>query len=1025
MSITKAITAVLILTGCLINNAFSQYPASSAFKTLNVTDGLPQSFISGLEQDSIGFIWIGTRDGLAKFDGKKFKIFRHISGDNSTIDNNTINSLYLDRQSRLWIAYETGAIDVLHTQTERLFHLTKDPVYKPVYKSLKSGHSTAEDAEGNIWMLCNSGGLFICNINKRTGQYYPERTFGLQNNKIVGITAHNGKIVLVTDTALVTVTSDKKITQVAPYTFNDPHLFDPANKWKDAYTQFRNNGEIIIQDTSRFIIYHPSTKSFTTVPLPAGKNKLNFVMVVNNKGDVFFDYNNDIYVLSSDDKISIWKPKDKSISYGYKTMLIDRSNVLWLGGNGSGIQLHNLQLSNWIARYYEKNFHEDILKNYLNVSEDEIKKSFLYGMPSYRLRWKRTGSKIWFSKAVDNSVVKPQLCYYENGHLVNPLWYYTDTAKNTHININAIATSGSGKLWGIDFFLRPVRFDEVTRAVTVYPSIASINFENTYTVNSLSIDGENIFWISTALEGLFCYNKQKKTVIHYFSGEAPGALPTNQLMNLVQDPLDSAILWIGSLGSGLIRFNKITGKCIAYTTRNGLPNNTVYAVVADKSGVLWCSSNKGVFSFHPRTTAVRSFTSEDGLPGDEFNRYHFFQFLDGQIAFGGIDGYTVFDPLRIANDTFQPSVALTDIHINNIAADFGFPASPFGGAINSLKEIVLPYNQNFLTFKFAALQYNVTEKLLYRYKLGGFDENWVYAGNENIANYTKIPPGHYTLEVNATNTAGKWSGYIKTLSVTIEPPFWGTWWFIALGILVLVATIYFLVKYRTSIIRKEERQKIAFEKEASELKARALRAQMNPHFIFNCLNSIKALIQEDNKQQAVIYLTTFSKLIRSQLNNVQQEITLHDELQNCRLYTQLEALRFGSKIVCEVEIEDGVDLHSIPVPPLILQPFIENAIWHGILPKGGGKVTVSVKQTQGEIACMIDDNGIGRDMAMRNISQTSPTHDSKGMRLVKNRLNLYNIIHNQGGSIEVIDKKDEKENSLGTLVIVKFKDHLR
>lgn len=471
----------------------------------------------------------------------------------------------------------------------------------------------------------------------------------------------------------------------------------------------------------------------------------------------------------------------------------------------------------------------------------------------------------------------------------------------------------------------------------------------------------------------------------------------------------------------MIRFNKTTGKCRVYTTSDGLPNNTVYAVIADARGMLWCSSNKGIFSFNPNTDIIKSFTSKDGLPGDEFNRYHFLKLPDGRIAFGGVDGYTVFDPLNIAYDTFQPPVALTAISINNTPADYGYRSSPFKKPVNSLDKIVLPYNQNFLTFEFAGLEYNITEKLQYRYVLDGFDKGWVNTGNENIATYTNIPPGHYLLKINATNTAGVWSKYIKTVPVIIQPPFWKTWWFTALWILASVAFIYFIIKYRIAGVRKEEQQKAEFEKEASELKAQALRAQMNPHFIFNCLNSIKALIQEDNKQQAVIYLTTFSKLIRNHLNNAQQEISLYDELETCRLYTQLESLRFGSKIVCEFQVEEETDIRSLQVPPLILQPFIENAIWHGILPKGGGHVKVSVTGQEDYIKCTIEDNGIGREVSMRSKSHTSATYQSKGMKLVQGRLNLHNIINNQGGTIELIDKKDKYGDSSGTLVIVTFK----
>ncbi len=1013
----------LMISGNLLYKGTCQALNSAAFKTLTVSDGLPQSFVSGLVQDSVGFIWIGTRDGLARYDGKKFKVFRHNPADTATLTTNTILSLYLSKQGILWILYETGDIDIMNTHTEKVTHFTNDPLYKRLYNVVKSGHSIEEDYKGNLWILSRFGDVFICNMNKQELRYYSQSELGLMNNKIVGISSYKGAIVLVTDTALITIDENKKILQQINYKFPNPHLYNAKEYFKDIYALFRRNGEIVMHDQNRIIIYKPSIQSFTVIPLK--ERSLYSVSILEDyNGQVYFDNNQDIYTITAADEVRIWRPKSQNPRWGFKSILLDRSGVLWLGSNGAGIQLTDLRLSRLPALIYERSFHEDILKNYLRVPAGEIKNSFLNGMHAYRFRWLADhNGKIWFSRADENSSKQPFVCYYRNGHLVQPVWHYTDTISSKHAQINTMGFSKSGKLWGIDFYMRPVYFNMLTSGVTAYSSIANVNFDFTYTANSLLIDGEDKFWITTSLDGLFFYDRQTGKTIHYAQSEAPGSLPVNQLMNMVQDPKDQNILWIGSLGGGLIRFNKITGKCNFYTENDGLPNNTVYAVIADTNGMLWCSSNNGIFSFNPVTRAVQlTFTVKDGLPGDEFNRYHFIKLPDSRIAFGGVDGYTIFNPLDIENDVFQPTIALTGININNVPADFGSAGSPFNGAINSLDEITLDHNHNFLTFEFAALEYNITEKLQYRYMLENLDRTWVHAKNINIATYTKIPPGHYVLKIDATNTVGRWSKNFKTLKIVIEPPFWQTWWFIALLIVATAAFVYFMIRYRIGIIRREERQKLEFEREASELKAQALRAQMNPHFIFNCLNSIKACIQEDNKIQAINYLTSFSKLIRSMLNNVEQEIALSEELETCRLYTQLEALRFSSKIKCEFDVEKDLNLRSIFVPPLILQPFIENAIWHGILPKDGGIVTVSVIRKNQAIECIIDDNGIGREMAMRNKSQTTSTYESKGMKLVKNRLNLYNSIHNKGGSIEVIDKKDKNNNPQGTIVIVKFKE---
>lgn len=1004
--------------------ATAQSGKNQLVKTLNVAEGLPQSFVGGMLQDSVGFIWIGTRDGLARYDGKKFKVFKHVPGDTSSLSNSVIISLYMDKSGNLWILYETGDMDILNTKTESLFHFSTSPYYKKIFNMVKSGHSMAQDKAGKYWILSNNGGLFICNTGKHTLQFYTSLSLGLDYAKIAGIIPYKDNMLLITASSFFVLDENMHVLQHIPFTFTNSILHDANEFWKDAYPLVRKNGDIIMHDGERIIISNLETQMFKVLSLP-DTGRFNNGIVQDHNGKVYFDNNKDIYTINTDNTLELFKSGNDNPNPGFKSALIDRSGMLWMGTNAGGIQLFDLRLSHMQARAYNKTFHYDVLKNLLNVPEEEMQNSFLSAMTqSFRFRWtKSLDKKLWFSRADNMLRDTPLVCYYSNGNIVQPEWHYTDTVRNNHNCINAMAFSKSGKLWGLDFYMRPVYFDTVTHAVTVYSSIASIDFNYTYTASNLLINGEDTFWITTALNGLLCYNRQTGKVLNYKYSELPGSLPSNQLMNMVEDAEDHNILWIGSLGGGLIRFNKTTGKCNVYTERNGLPNNTVYAIVPDDKGIFWCSSNKGIFSFNPKTkNIIQTFTSKDGLPGDEFNRYHFLKLPDGQIVFGGVNGYTVFDPLTITKDNYQPTVALTSIYINNLPADFGEINSPFKSAVNNLEEIKLPYDKNFLSIEFAGLEYNVTEKLHYRYMLQGYDKEWVNAGDKNIAAYTKLPPGDYTFKVNATNTAGQWSDYIKILPVIIQPPFWQTWWFTSLWILVAVFVMYFAIRYRILSVRKEEQQKAAFEREALELKAEALRAQMNPHFIFNCLNSIKSLIQKDRKQHAVTYLTTFSKLIRNQLNNAQREISLHEELETCRLYTQLEALRFGTKVICEFEIDEGIDTYLLHVPPLVLQPFIENAIWHGILPKDGGKVKVSVSRNDKYIQCAIEDDGIGRELSLHNKSQTSVTYQSKGMKLVQGRLNLQNSINNHGGTVELIDKKDAHGNSLGTLVIVKFKE---
>lgn len=229
------------------------------------------------------------------------------------------------------------------------------------------------------------------------------------------------------------------------------------------------------------------------------------------------------------------------------------------------------------------------------------------------------------------------------------------------------------------------------------------------------------------------------------------------------------------------------------------------------------------------------------------------------------------------------------------------------------------------------------------------------------------------------------------------------------------------LKHKMILEQKEaEKLKAKYEKELLTLEAKALRAQMNPHFIYNCMNSIKALIQNDDKVRAVEYLTTFSKLIRTIFHNSdKRQISLHDEIETCKLYTQLESMRLNGKLEYRFDIDSNLDLKSLMVPALIVQPFIENAIWHGIVPKDGGLINISVRGREEAIICEVDDNGIGRESSRLNKPTTPVIHESKGVYLSQQRLNLEKMLNDTNASIEIVDKYEDSY-ATGTKVILNF-----
>jgi sensor histidine kinase YesM len=287
-----------------------------------------------------------------------------------------------------------------------------------------------------------------------------------------------------------------------------------------------------------------------------------------------------------------------------------------------------------------------------------------------------------------------------------------------------------------------------------------------------------------------------------------------------------------------------------------------------------------------------------------------------------------------------------------------------------------------------------------------------------------LEPGTYTFYLKARMRGGKWTEIKNSLHIIISPAWWQTDLFKIFIALLAILLSWFIILWRVKMVRREEHARSIHEKELLELEAKALRAQMNPHFIFNCMNSIKSLIQEHEEVKAINYLTTFSKLIRTIFQNSdKKDISLYDEIETCKFYLQLEAMRFDAAFTYTINIDPEMDLKSVNIPALIIQPFIENAIWHGIVPGGnGGNIRLDVERNNDQVEIIVEDDGIGREVSRQNKSKSRLTHDSKGVNLTQSRLELDNSLKQRNAKIEIIDKKDECGNVLGTKVIIKIQE---
>ena len=433
-------------------------------------------------------------------------------------------------------------------------------------------------------------------------------------------------------------------------------------------------------------------------------------------------------------------------------------------------------------------------------------------------------------------------------------------------------------------------------------------------------------------------------------------------------------------------------------TQNGLPENNVHALQPDRKGDIWAGSYQGISRIDRSGKVIEWYNRKNGLNFVDF--YSPFTITnEGKILTGIGNGFIQFQPDSLPYKSPAFPIVLTGIN----------PDDP--------SEVArLSYANNGIQFEFAALSFINPSQTRYEYRLNGSDKEWVQAGNLTSVRYNNLNAGTYRFEVKAIDFTGRRSSNTASWSFTVLPPWWQSWWFrIVSAILIIGVAALLMVQWIRRI-----KAKAAIRQEMAELRGRALRAQMNPHFIFNCLNAIQELIVREQYTESFTYLSKFSRLLRMVLDMSEKNfIPLSNELEMCQLYVELEAMRFRNSFTYSIEVEENMDTDSIRLPSLLMQPFIENAIWHGLLQKEGEKkLWIRFSEKEGKLYCEVEDNGIGRKRAAEIKSKKlgAQNFESKGMLMAQQRIENLQSDGLPGISLEIRDCRDEQGNATGTLI---------
>jgi len=821
------------------------------FDHLGTEQGLSELNPNCILQDSRGFIWIGTADGLNRYDGYKFKIFRNDAKDNTTIGNNYIQDIIEDKSGNIWVATIGGGLNKFDRYTNRFhryLHNEKDNT------SISSDFISklALDHSGKIWVGTQRNGLNL--FDPGTG-----KSIRYQNSSNPNSIADNGIMTVYIDHSNnLWVATDHE--GLCLFNRKDNNFINFKNIPADNTSISGDKTTAIFEDSRHRLwvgtqgaglnLYNNSTHNFKRfVNDPNSTNSL----VHNSIQSIAEDDDHNLWIGTENGGLSIYTPEweqfftyhhddvDKSTLTGNSVDIImkDRNGNMWLGVFAGGIDLYKKNKSNFV--HYKHNAQPNGLSNDFVLSLFEDKDYNIWvgtdggGLNMFNLKsgtftvYKNnasdknsiSGNNILDIKADDQN----NLWIGTWGNGVNVMNLQTHTFKvfkhdpvNPNSlsgdNIYAIAQTQDKKIWLGSFGDGLNQYQPTTNTFLHFKNIekdrSSLGSDR---INSLLSDSKGNLWIGTDDAGMNLFDPKTSSFVRFTHDDKKNSVCNNTILDLHEDHLGN--IWICTLG-GLDRFDPVTRHFTTFRTKDGLPNDYIQAILEDDKGHLWVSTNNGISMYDPKTNKFKNYTTEDGLQGDEFKQHSALKSSTGAFYFGGVNGFNSFFPDHIVHAPYNPPLVFTNFGLFNkvveVAKSNDDP-SPLKRDISETKSVTLTHDQSVISLEYASLDYLSPNKKNYAYILEGFDKGWNYVGNKNTAVYTNLPPGTYKFKVKSQNSAGEWSPKVLSLEFIVVPPFWLTWWFETLAAIFIAGSIYGVYRYRVHSIIK---QKAKLEEEVKQ-----------------------------------------------------------------------------------------------------------------------------------------------------------------------------------------------------------------
>lgn len=1017
-----------------------------SFRNITVEDGLSQSAVFAIEQDKSGYMWFGTADGLNRYDGYDFTHFRHNPSNKHSISDNFILCIEQANDGFLWVGTNGGGLNKYDPQTGQFQRFLADGdktissndvytvcdfkgkmcvgtanglnIFDPQTETFK--HYLFDDTDEYVVSdFMEMGGVLYLATDYGLRYYNPERDdiytvmrgdFSVLDGSFIYsiMEANNHEIWVGSDNGLFAFSKEGQLLDYMDRSTDlEQSVITCLLQDSDNNVWIGSNGEgIDIYNAKTNVIHHAHHNPYDNMSV--SENAINAifedrsgVIWIGTYGGSINKY--DKY-LNQFELYAHQKGNDKGLNSRLVFSIYeDADNTIWVGTDGGGL---NKIARNPKSGREEYTFYKSSQRS-SSISSDRVWAIEPDGKDNLYLGTRGGGVNLFNPESASAKQIEYQL----------PDEY--DILKD---EVYSLRLQDEKTLWiGSDAGLIIYHTEDKSSSHHMVDTGEYRPF-NSNTVLAIMQDSKNRNWVGTFGGGVSWFSEEKGFYRKFRHDRNDStAISYDKVMCIFEDSKQR--IWIGTFGGGLNKFLESNSSFEIITHEDGLPNDVIYGILEDESGNLWLSTNRGICCFNPDSMTFKNYDYSNNLQSDEFNQGAFFKGVSGRFYFGGINGFNAFSPGSMKTNPYKPEVQVTT---------FGKPGQKLAVSSKAfpVDELRLRYPKNNVFFEFVAFNYVGSSQNEYRYKLEGFDEDWVESGDHRVAAYTNIPSGDYTFKVMASNNDGVWNEVTQNVSLVVTAPFYKQTWFLPVLFLLVLAIIIFITVLVISNVRAKAAQELAetglrasnAEREGIRNKLVSLRAQMDPHFIFNSLNSIQHFITKNDSKLARQYLTKFADLIRRILNNSREEtISLEEELDALKLYIDLERLRFDYSFSYILNIDDGIDAEEEELPTMLIQPYVENAIIHGLKNRADteGELLIKIRPSGESLIILIEDNGVGREKAKQIRQQKLVKYKSLGMSVTQSRLELWSDTNSP--VVQIIDLKDDNNNPLGTRVEIVVK----